>query len=115
MPRARSNTSPAALAADMRRVPPVRKLIFVYVLAFVVGLSPACLLAAGNTGLDPFADPRAKKGGSFTMSYGDFPKSLNWYLDNNNFTWFIFGCLYEQLIQFDSVDYSPVPGLAKSW
>lgn len=82
----------------------------------------ACVLAlfpsqgrAASPGVDPFADPRAKKGGAFTMSYGDFPKSLNGYLDNNLLTELIFSSLFDPLIQTHPVDFSPVPDLAKSW
>jgi microcin C transport system substrate-binding protein len=71
--------------------------------------------SAAQPGLDPFASPNAKKGGSFTMSWSDFPKSLNFYLDNNTFTVFVFSSLFDSLIQLDPVDESPIPSLAKSW
>ena len=81
---------------------------------FILALAPVRALAA-QEGLDPFASPNAKKGGSITLSWGDFPKSLNYYLDNNTFTIFVFSSLFDSLIQAHPVDESPIPGLAKSW
>src|SRR5208282_434265 len=92
-----------------------KRLYSIYALAFILGISPACALAVPNTGFDPFASPKAKKGGSFTTSWGDFPKSLNYYLDNNTFTAFVFSSFFDSLIQLDPVSESPIPGLAGSW
>lgn len=75
-----------------------------------------CLMGASQNALrNPIANPNAKKGGSITLFYGAFPKSFNYYLDNNAFTALVFYLMHNTLITSHPLDLSPIPGIAKSW
>lgn len=52
-----------------------------------------------------------------TIVYAAFqaPKSLNPYLDNNTFSYQVFGSLYETLLSSDPITAENAPGLARRW
>ncbi len=63
---------------------------------------------------DPIASGDAVFGGTIT-SAAVAPKSFNSYLDNNTFSYQIFGSLYETLLSTDPVTGEPAPSLARGW
>jgi microcin C transport system substrate-binding protein len=65
--------------------------------------------------VDPIASPDAVHGGSFASWQGDYPKSLNMWLDNNSFSQTVSSLLFEQLVDLHSTDDRPVGLLADSW
>ena len=69
--------------------------------------------AAGEP--DPVAVEGALKGGSFSTWGGEFPKSLNMWLDYNSFSMQISGLMFEDLVEMHSTRDEPVGGLAESW
>ena len=64
---------------------------------------------------NPLADPDAVTGGEISIFAGQYPKSLNYYLENNVLTAEIFGAMYETLIGMNPVTLEYEPGLAASW
>ncbi|HEY8903696.1 MAG TPA: ABC transporter substrate-binding protein, partial [Chthoniobacterales bacterium] len=75
--------------------------------------APVQVEAAGP--IDPIAVPTAQKGGTFTMWYGPYPKSLNSWLDTNEFAITVSGLMFEPLLTMDSTTNDPVGVLASSW
>jgi len=65
--------------------------------------------------VNPIASPEAKKGGRIRFYSHQFPKSLNYYLDQFTTTARIFTSLYEPLTAYDPITLETVPYLAKSW
>jgi microcin C transport system substrate-binding protein len=71
---------------------------------------------APSTGeVDPIANPEAKKGGAFVTWGGEFPKSLNLWLDFNSFSAQIGGLMFEPLVGLHPVKEEPIGVLAESW
>lgn len=66
-------------------------------------------------GVNPVAHPNAKKGGRFLIYSHQFPKSLNYYLDQFTTTARIFTSFYETLVVYHPLTLEPMPHLAKSW
>ena len=64
---------------------------------------------------NPIADPDAELGGKFTAFASQYPKSFNYYLDNNVFNARLFGLMFESLLSNHPVDLRHEPGLAKDW
>ena len=64
---------------------------------------------------DPLASPDAVPGGKITYAAASPPKSLNPYLDNNTFSYQVFGSLYETLLSSDPLTADYAPGLARRW
>ena len=64
---------------------------------------------------DPLASPDAVPGGKITYAASSPPKSLNPYLDNNVFSYQVFGSLYETLLGSDPLTADYAPGLARRW
>lgn len=64
---------------------------------------------------NPLAAPEARVGGELAVFAGQYPKSLNYYLDNNSLSAEIFGALYETLLGMHPVSLAYEPGLASSW
>jgi microcin C transport system substrate-binding protein len=64
---------------------------------------------------DPIASPLAMVGGEISIFAGQYPKSLNYYLDNNGFTAEVFGALFETLLSMNPVTLEYEPGLAERW
>ncbi len=63
----------------------------------------------------PLASPHAVPGGRMRIYAGQYPKSFNYYLDNNTFTAELFGAMYETLLGSDPVTLTDEPGLARRW
>ncbi|MFZ2631830.1 MAG: extracellular solute-binding protein [Desulfosalsimonadaceae bacterium] len=64
---------------------------------------------------DPLADKSAQVGGEIAVFGGQYPKSLNYYLDNNTLSAEIFGALFESLLTTNPVTMDFEPGLADRW
>jgi microcin C transport system substrate-binding protein len=64
---------------------------------------------------NPLASPNAKVGGEISTFAGQYPKSLNYYLDNNVFTHEVFSYMYDFLLGLNPItaDYEPL--IAKKW
>jgi len=65
--------------------------------------------------VDPIAVEGAVKGGSFSTWAGEFPKSLNMWLDYNSFSGQVSGLMFETLVEMHSTQDEPVGNLAQSW
>ena len=65
--------------------------------------------------IDPIADPNAQIGGEVSTFGGQYPKSLNYYIDNNSLTAEIFGAMFESLLTMNPVTLEYEPGLAEKW
>lgn len=64
---------------------------------------------------NPVADPLAKKGGRIRIYSHQFPKSLNYYLDQFTTTARIFTSLYEPLTGYHPLTLETIPHLAREW
>lgn len=64
---------------------------------------------------DTIAVPEAKHGGSYTTWAGEYPKSLNQWLDFNSFSKQVLDLLFEPLITMHAVKDEPIGVLAQSW
>lgn len=64
---------------------------------------------------DPIADPHAQTGGEVSTFGGQYPKSLNYYLDNNSLSAEIFGTMFESLLTMNPITLEYEPGLAEKW
>lgn len=64
---------------------------------------------------DPLASEYAVPGGTIVYAAFQAPKSLNPYLDNNTFSFQVFGALYETLLSSDPLTAENAPGLARRW
>ena len=61
----------------------------------------------------PQASEWAEPGGRMRIFAGQYPKSFNYYLDNNVFSGKLFGLQFESLIGRNGLTLQPEPGLAK--
>ncbi|MBW2664050.1 MAG: ABC transporter substrate-binding protein [Deltaproteobacteria bacterium] len=64
---------------------------------------------------NPLASTEAVLGGEISIFAGQYPKSLNYYLDNNVLSAEIFGAMYETLLTVNPVTLDYEPGLAEKW
>ena len=64
---------------------------------------------------NPISGPYAAVGGEISIFAGQYPKSLNYYLDNNSFTAEVFGALYETLLSMNPLTLEYEPALAQNW
>ena len=64
---------------------------------------------------NPLASPNAVAGGEISIFAGQYPKSLNYYLDNNVLSAEIFGAIYETLLALNPITLEYEPGLAEKW
>lgn len=64
---------------------------------------------------DPVASPRAVKGGCIRFNGSQPPKSFNYYIDNNHYSYVMFSMMYETLITIDSRTLEFSPCLARRW
>lgn len=64
---------------------------------------------------NPAASAKAKKGGTIRVFGGQFPKSLNYYLDQFSTTGEVFAMMYETLTARHPITLEIIPHLAKSW
>ena len=63
---------------------------------------------------NPLASPLAEPGGSIRISASQYPKSFNYYLDNNSFSSDLFSLQFETLLSIHPVNLIYEPGLAES-
>ena len=63
---------------------------------------------------DPVASPRARRGGTIRINGAQPPKSLNAYVDNNNYSAMVFDLLYSRLLGMDTSG-ELEPALARRW
>lgn len=106
----------------LRRVPGIAlaPLAALAVLPAVAGPEPDAVpasfpLPAWQDAVSPLASPHAVTGGRIRWYAGAYPRSLNGFLENNVFTWQVFGMLYESLLNTDPLTADYVPGLARRW
>jgi microcin C transport system substrate-binding protein len=64
---------------------------------------------------NPIAGSDAVTGGEIAIFAGQYPKSLNYYLDNNSFTVEVFGAMFETLLSMHPITLEYEPGLAEKW
>jgi len=64
---------------------------------------------------NPIASPYARPGGEISVFLGQYPKSLNYYLDASTQSAQIFGALFETLLSMNPVTLEYEPALAKRW
>ncbi len=64
---------------------------------------------------DPLAGPQAQKGGEIAVFGGQYPKSMNYYLDNNMLSAEIFGTMFESLLSIHPITLSYQPAIADRW
>ena len=64
---------------------------------------------------DPIACEYAEPGGEIREFWGQSPKSLNYYLDNNVFSAKVFDAMYETLISMNSATLEYDRAIAKKW
>ena len=64
---------------------------------------------------NPLASPDAVPGGELVACGFQYPKSFNYYLDNNSFSADLFGFLYESLLNTSPLSPDFEPGLASRW
>lgn len=65
--------------------------------------------------LDPLAGADARPGGEIVVFGGQYPKSLNYYLDNNSFSAEVFSVMYETLLSNNPISLDYEPGIADQW
>lgn len=65
--------------------------------------------------LDPIADTNAQPGGTYTSWGSAYPKSLNYFLDNNSFSAEVTRLMFEPLVTLHPTENKAVGVLAKSW
>ena len=96
------------------------RMLFILVFAFLMCALPA-LAAEEFPGGDwkdvpnPLASTEAVVGGEISIFAGQYPKSLNYYLDNNSFTAEIFGAMFETLLTMNPLTLAYEPNLARTW
>jgi len=64
---------------------------------------------------NPYASPDAEIGGEMSLYLAQYPKSLNYYLDNSFQASQIFGTLYETLLTMHPATLEYEPGIAAKW
>jgi len=64
---------------------------------------------------DPLASPHAVRGGSLAAYAGAFPKSFNYYLDNNTFNDLLMSLMFDTLLTLNPVTAGFEPCIAESW
>ena len=94
-----------------------KKLIFILIL-FLAAPSIAGELFPQKGWSDKpnfLASTEAVLGGEISIFAGQYPKSLNYYLDNNVLSAEIFGAMYETLLTVNPVTLDYEPGFAEKW
>ncbi len=79
----------------------------------VVDSKPITVDTAGA--VDPIANPKAVKGGTFNTWGSGFPKSLNYWLQSTSFTGEIANLMFEPLVALHSTQNTEVGILADAW
>jgi microcin C transport system substrate-binding protein len=92
-------------------------------LAALLAVAPVCTTSADQTfpaagwkpRPDPLASPYAVVGGEITAYPGSYPKSFNYYLDNNTFDSLLMALMYDTLLDTDPITSQFEPCIAESW
>ncbi len=93
-------------------------LLFLITLFFAVTQSSADEFFPKDNWKDkpnPLASPDAKVGGEMSTYAGQYPKSLNSYLDNNSFTYQVFASMYDTLLTLNPITAEYEPMIAERW
>ncbi len=64
---------------------------------------------------NPLAAPEAVVGGEISIFAGQYPKSMNYYLDVNSLSAEIFGAMFETLLTMNPITLEYEPGIAERW
>ncbi len=64
---------------------------------------------------NPLVSPDAKVGGEISTYVGQYPKSLNYYIENSSFASQVFAAMYDSLLGKNSITAEYEPMLAKKW
>jgi len=64
---------------------------------------------------NPLASPDAYVGGEMSVWAFQYPKSLNYYLDNNSLNAELFSAMFETLLSMNPITLAYEPGLAQRW
>ncbi len=64
---------------------------------------------------NPIAAPEAVVGGEISIFAGQYPKSMNYYLDANSLSAEIFGAMFETLLTMNPITLAYEPGIAEKW
>jgi len=64
---------------------------------------------------NPLAGRDAEPGGKLSAFVSQYPKSFNYYLDNNSFSARLFGLMFENLISIHPLELNHEPALAREW
>ena len=65
--------------------------------------------------LNPLAGRDAEPGGKLSAFVSQYPKSFNYYLDNNTFSARLFGLMFENLLSIHPLELNHEPALAREW
>jgi len=90
-----------------------RSVINTIIAVFILFSTQQVLAVKGRP--DPIASPDAYPGGKIRVFAGQYPKSLNYYLENSSFAAEIFGFFFESLLSIDPLTLKYRPNLADSW
>jgi len=95
----------------------IKKLIFI----LIIFVTTPCIAddlfpkTGWSDKLNPLASRQAVPGGEISIFAGQYPKSLNYYLDNNVLSAEIFGAMFESLLSINPVTLEYEPGIAEKW
>ena len=64
---------------------------------------------------DPIASVDAVVGGEISLFVSQYPKSFNYYLENNVFCAYLFGFLFDSLLSSNSITLEDEPSIAEKW
>ncbi|MBS0012595.1 MAG: ABC transporter substrate-binding protein [Desulfobacterales bacterium] len=64
---------------------------------------------------DPVASQEARQGGEICVFGGQYPKSMNYYTDNNVLSSQLFSMMYDSLLSLHPANLEYEPGLAQKW
>ncbi|NKB24302.1 MAG: ABC transporter substrate-binding protein [Kiritimatiellae bacterium] len=64
---------------------------------------------------NPLASPDAEIGGEISIFVAQYPKSFNYYLENNVFAYQLFSLMFSTLLTIHPLSLENEPGLAKQW
>lgn len=99
----------------------VKKTIFLIILiifcSFNLTLAAETWYPAANwhNKPDPIASPYAEPGGNLNLYFGQYPKSVNYYLEASVSASVMFELMYEPLLSTDPMTLEYVPALAAKW
>ena len=90
-----------------------RSLLFVLLCLFIVNVS--FTINAVTPKNEPVGDPKAIRGGELILHTPEFPKSFNYFVNNDSDAATIFGLVYDTLLEMHPNTLEFMPLIAKSW